>query len=74
VHQERSAQCAAEPALTTLAIDHLSFSVPTRADLDVATRLLDERGGTHRPICAPVPLGLAFRAFFDPAWRSVGAV
>jgi glyoxylase I family protein len=47
-------------------LDHLSFSVPTRADLDAATRLLDERGVEHGPIRELVPVGLCFLAFFDP--------
>jgi glyoxylase I family protein len=47
-------------------LDHLSFSVPTRADLDAATTLLDERGVAHGPIRDLVPLGLCFLAFFDP--------
>ena len=47
-------------------LDHLSFSVPTRADLDAAARLLDERAIEHGPIRELVPLGLCFLAFFDP--------
>ena len=47
-------------------LDHLSFSVPTRADLDAAVQLLDERGVEHGPIRELVPLGLCFLAFFDP--------
>jgi glyoxylase I family protein len=47
-------------------LDHLSFSVPTRADLDAAIRLLDERGVEHGPIRELAPLGLSFLAFFDP--------
>ena len=47
-------------------LDHLSFSVPTRADLEVAMRLLDDRGIEHGPIRDLVPLGLSFLAFFDP--------
>jgi catechol 2,3-dioxygenase-like lactoylglutathione lyase family enzyme len=47
-------------------LDHLSFSVPSRADLEAATRLLDERGVEHGPIRELVPLGLSFLAFFDP--------
>ncbi len=47
-------------------LDHLSFGVPTRADLDEATRLLDERGVDHGPIRDLAPLGLSFLAFFDP--------
>ena len=47
-------------------LDHLSFTVPTRADLDAARRLLDERGVEHGPIRELGPLGLSFLAFFDP--------
>jgi glyoxylase I family protein len=47
-------------------LDHLSFSVPTRADLDAALRVLDESGVEHGPIRELVPLGLCFLAFFDP--------
>ena len=47
-------------------LDHLSFGVPSRADLDAATRLLDERGVEHGPVRELVPLGLSFLAFFDP--------
>lgn len=47
-------------------LDHISFSVPTRADLDAAIRLLDERGVDHGPIRELAPLGLCFLAFFDP--------
>jgi catechol 2,3-dioxygenase-like lactoylglutathione lyase family enzyme len=47
-------------------LDHLSFAVPTRADLDAAAQLLDERGVEHGPIRELVPLGLSFLAFFDP--------
>lgn len=47
-------------------LDHLSFAVPTRADLDEAMRMLDERGIDHGPIRELPPLGLSFLAFFDP--------
>jgi glyoxylase I family protein len=47
-------------------LDHISFGVPARADLDAATRLLDDRGVEHGPIRDLVPLGLSFLAFFDP--------
>ena len=47
-------------------LDHISFSVPTRADLDDAARHLDERGVPHGPIRDLVPFGLSFLAFFDP--------
>jgi glyoxylase I family protein len=47
-------------------LDHLSFNVPARADLEEAIRLLDERGVEHGPIRELVPLGISFLAFFDP--------
>jgi catechol 2,3-dioxygenase-like lactoylglutathione lyase family enzyme len=47
-------------------LDHLSFSVPTRADLEAAVKLLDERGVDHGPIRELTPFGLSFVAFFDP--------
>jgi catechol 2,3-dioxygenase-like lactoylglutathione lyase family enzyme len=47
-------------------LDHLSFAVPTRADLEAAVQALDERGIEHGPIREIPPLGLSFLAFFDP--------
>lgn len=47
-------------------LDHLSFAVSARADLDRALELLDERGVAHGPIRELKALGLAFVAFFDP--------
>ena len=47
-------------------LDHLSFGVSSRADLDAAVLLLDERGVEHGPIRELVALGLCFLAFFDP--------
>ena len=47
-------------------LDHLSFGVPARADLDRAIELLDERGVVHGPIRELKALGLSFLAFFDP--------
>lgn len=47
-------------------LDHISFSVPARSDLDEAVKLLDERGVPHGPIRELAPVGLAFLAFFDP--------
>ena len=49
-----------------IGLDHLSFSVPSRADLEAASQLLDDRGIEHGPIRELVPLGLCFLAFFDP--------
>jgi glyoxylase I family protein len=47
-------------------LDHISFNVPARADLDAAVELFDERGVPHGPIRELVPFGMAFLAFFDP--------
>jgi glyoxylase I family protein len=47
-------------------LDHLSFGVPARADLDRAVELLDEQGVSHGPIRELKALGLSFLAFFDP--------
>ena len=47
-------------------LDHISFHVPTWADLDSAMTVLDERGVEHGPIRELAPLGLSFLAFFDP--------
>lgn len=47
-------------------LDHLSFGVPSRADLDRAVALLHERGVDHGPIRDLTALGLSFLAFFDP--------
>jgi catechol 2,3-dioxygenase-like lactoylglutathione lyase family enzyme len=47
-------------------LDHLSFNVPSRADLDQAAALLEERGIEHGPIRDLPLFGLCFMAFFDP--------
>jgi glyoxylase I family protein len=47
-------------------LDHISFGVQARSDLDRAVELLDERGVAHGPIRQLTALGLAFLAFFDP--------
>ena len=47
-------------------LDHLSFGVASRADLDDAASVLDERGVEHGPLRELVPLGLVFLAFSDP--------
>jgi glyoxylase I family protein len=49
-----------------IGLDHISFSVPTRADLDAAVQLLDERGVEHGPIRELAPFGICLLAFFDP--------
>ena len=47
-------------------LDHLSFSVDSRADLDTAVELLDAHGVEHGPIRELPAMGLAFLAAFDP--------
>jgi catechol 2,3-dioxygenase-like lactoylglutathione lyase family enzyme len=47
-------------------LDHLSFSVDSRADLDTAVKLLDEHGVGHGPIREVPAMGMAFLAAFDP--------
>ncbi len=47
-------------------LDHLSFAVDSRADLEAAVRLYDERGVEHGPIRELPMMGLAFLAAFDP--------
>ena len=47
-------------------LDHLSFTVGSRADLDTAVARFDERGVPHGPIREVPAMGLAFLAVFDP--------
>jgi catechol 2,3-dioxygenase-like lactoylglutathione lyase family enzyme len=47
-------------------IDHLSFGVESRADLEQAARLLDERGVPHGEIKDLGPFGISVLAFRDP--------
>jgi glyoxylase I family protein len=47
-------------------LDHLSFAVGSRADLDTAVQLLDEHGVAHGTIRELPAMGLAFLAAFDP--------
>jgi catechol 2,3-dioxygenase-like lactoylglutathione lyase family enzyme len=47
-------------------LDHLSFSVAGRADLDTAVAVFDEHGVEHGPIREVPAMGMAFLAFFDP--------
>jgi glyoxylase I family protein len=47
-------------------LDHVSFSVGSRDDLDVAVRVFDEHKVGHGPIREVPPLGPAFLAAFDP--------
>jgi glyoxylase I family protein len=47
-------------------LDHLSFSVASRADLDAAIRLLDERGVPHGEIRTLEGFGIQVLPFRDP--------
>jgi glyoxylase I family protein len=47
-------------------LDHLSFSVGGRADLETAVRLLDEAGVTHGEITSLASFGIDVLAFEDP--------
>jgi len=47
-------------------LDHLSFTVGSRADLDAAVRTFDEHGVEHGPVREVPAMGMAFLAAFDP--------
>ena len=47
-------------------LDHLSFSVPSRADLEQAARLFDEGGVTHGEITRLPGFGIDVLSFEDP--------
>jgi glyoxylase I family protein len=47
-------------------LDHLSFGVPSRADLDRAVALLDENGVPHGPITGLDSFGIYVLPFRDP--------
>lgn len=47
-------------------LDHLSFSVDTRVELDDAMKLLDEKGVAHGPITPLEGFGIAVLPFRDP--------
>lgn len=47
-------------------LDHISFSVPARADLEEAAKLLDERGVPHGEILDLPAFGIYVLAFRDP--------
>jgi glyoxylase I family protein len=47
-------------------LDHLSFGVPTRADLEQAVRLLDEHGVTRGEITRLGSFGIDVLPFEDP--------
>ncbi len=47
-------------------LDHLSFSVPSREDLEQAARLFDEHGVTHGAITRLPSFGIDVLSFEDP--------
>ena len=47
-------------------LDHLGFSVGSRADLDTAPARSDERGVEHGPVREVPAMGMAFLAALDP--------
>jgi len=47
-------------------LDHLSFSVASRANLDQAVQLFDERGVTHGEITTLPSFGIDVLSFEDP--------
>ena len=47
-------------------LDHLSFGVPGRGDLEQAIRLFDERGVTHGEITRLASFGIDVLSFEDP--------
>jgi catechol 2,3-dioxygenase-like lactoylglutathione lyase family enzyme len=47
-------------------LDHLSFSVAGRADLEAAARAFEERGVQHSTITELPPFGIAVLPFKDP--------
>jgi len=47
-------------------LDHLSFAVPRRADLETAAQAFQERGVEHSEITELPPFGIAVLPFKDP--------
>ena len=47
-------------------LDHVSFSVRSRQDLDTAVTVFDRHGVEHGPIREVPAMGMAFLAAFDP--------
>lgn len=47
-------------------LDHLSFSVSSRGELEEAVRLLDEHGVPHGEITSLASFGIDVLPFFDP--------
>src|SRR3954463_367218 len=47
-------------------LDHLSFAVGSRVDLDAAAQVFDDHGVEHGPVREVPAMGMAFLAAFDP--------
>lgn len=47
-------------------LDHLSFTVDSRADLEQAIRYFDEHGVRHAEITDLTPFGISVLMFWDP--------
>lgn len=47
-------------------LDHISFTVPSRADLEEAARRLEERGVPHGEVRDLAGFGIAILSFSDP--------
>ncbi len=47
-------------------LDHLSFSVANRAELEKAVALFDQKGVTHGEITDLIPFGITILSFNDP--------
>ncbi len=51
---------------TRVGLDHISFAVPSRADLEAAASLLAERGIEHGEVMDLPGFGIAILSFSDP--------
>ena len=49
-----------------MGLDHLSFSVANRAELDKAAALFEERGVEHGEVRDLPPFGITILSFSDP--------
>ena len=54
------------PSPTRVGLDHVSFAVPTRADLDAAVIALEGAGVEHGEIVEMASFGIAILSFSDP--------
>ncbi len=51
---------------TRVGLDHVSFAVASRADLEAAAAALQERGIEHGEVIEMAPFGIAILSFSDP--------